>query len=146
MSKEMNWAACPQDCILCLLRKNVKVLAGVTSVRIGKQSNIWPKTAKVRGCDHEQALSMMTGLQSGLLATQTMGWSRDLVSHFVIRSCRAWFFLVDSLANKKNRQERLSQRHSPAQILTYNVKFVFPWSSLLNLQPSADLRCPKTLL
>ena len=56
MSKEKKRAARPQDRILCLLRKSVKVLAGVTSVRIGKQSNFLPKTAKMHGRDREQAV------------------------------------------------------------------------------------------
>ena len=47
--------------------------------------------------------------QSGL----KIGQSCDLRSHFVIRARQARFFLVDFLANKKERQERLSQRHSP---------------------------------
>ena len=47
-----------------------------------------------------------------------MGRSRDLGSHFIIRARYARFFLVDFLANEENRQERLPQRHSPAQILT----------------------------
>ena len=56
MSKEMNGPPDHKTASLYLLRKNVEVLAGVISVRIGKQSNFRPKTAKVRGRDREQAI------------------------------------------------------------------------------------------
>ena len=53
MSKEMKRAAQPQDRISLSVAQSVDVLASVTSVQISKQSNVRPRTAKVRlrGCE-----------------------------------------------------------------------------------------------
>ena len=69
-------------------------------------------------------------------SSPTMGRSRDLGSHFVIQVRRARFFLVDFFRLRKKTDRNLKKTFTtPLTSPNPNmyVKFIYPWSSPLNL-------------